>query len=74
MRGARPDYQDAVQAVAWQGQALTPDGEHGYRLWQDGSSMLMQASINESFGEPERTLEVWHDSPYLRSRYATVAP
>jgi hypothetical protein len=52
-----------VKGVRWKGQPLSVDNRHGYRLWEDNASVLVQANIAEPFGGPERFLEVHYDSP-----------
>lgn len=52
-----------VQAAEWDGQALQPDAVHGYRLWEDTASVLVQANIARPFGGPERVLTVRYESP-----------
>ena len=52
-----------VTTVQWKGQSLPLDNRHGYRLWEDNASALVQANIAEPFGGPERLLEVHYDSP-----------
>ncbi len=52
-----------VQAVEWQDQVLEPDPVHGYRIWEDPASVLVQANIARPFGGTDRFLTVRYESP-----------
>jgi len=54
-----------VESVEWKRQRLEPGAEHGYRLWEDGNAVFVQANIAEPFGGPERHLIVRYESPWL---------
>jgi hypothetical protein len=54
-----------VNAVVWEDETLGEDTQHGYRIWEDDISLLMQVSLATPFGGPERWLTVEYDSPYI---------
>lgn len=54
-----------IDSIEWRGAALTTSDEHGYKLWDDGCSQLLQVNLAEAFGGPERELAVRYDCPYL---------
>jgi len=54
-----------VLSVEWDGQALAEGDEHGYRIWDDAISVLVQVNLKAPFGGSERYLVVRYDSPYL---------
>jgi hypothetical protein len=54
-----------IRSITWDGTPLTPDDTHGYRVWEDANSLLLQANLVAPFGGPERHLDVHYSSPYL---------
>ena len=55
-----------VRSVSWRGQAIGRGDEHGYRLWEDGCSVLVQVNLLDAFGGPQRELAVEYDCPYFQ--------
>ena len=54
-----------LQAVEWDGQPLNAGAAHGYRVWENENSLLVQANLHTPFGGSERRLIVRYQSPHL---------
>lgn len=54
-----------VEGVAWDGQRLEAAPDHGYRILDQGHSLLVITDLCSPFGGKPRNLEVKYSSPYL---------
>lgn len=54
-----------IQGIAWEGQALGEDPEHGYTRWEDRASVCIRANLLAPLGGPPRDLVVQYRCPYF---------
>ncbi|MBN1809270.1 MAG: hypothetical protein JW909_09405 [Planctomycetes bacterium] len=56
-----------IQTIQWENEALEENDEHGYRIWEDANSRLIQVNLQAPLGGPGRLVTVRYDCPFFHS-------